>query len=318
MCSFAIIDSGRFDYELLDFGEGYRLERFGQYIIERPSLASNGICKFDNKLWNRIDSSFIPDPSNRQYGKWTFEIGSWQIELGQIILELRCTPFGHVGFFAEHVSNWSELTTTIAETLNNRDVVRVLNLFAYTGGATIAAAKAAMLTSTKNITTKTTPIIAQFMKESQKRVTVTHVDSAGNVINWAKHNVGLSGVFGVRFIVEDARKFVARELRRGNSYDVVILDPPTYGHGNRGESWKFAIDLPLLLSDIIGLLSEQPALIILTAHTKEFDPDALSKMLLQAGLPRFLRIKKFQMQIKTKKGKSLPSGYGVIASIYNL
>jgi 23S rRNA (cytosine1962-C5)-methyltransferase len=323
-----------FDYELLDFGGGNRFERLGRYIIERPSFAAVGVCCSDNELRRVVDSSFVPDLSGGQRGTWTVEIAPWQIQLGQICLELRCTPFGHVGFFAEHVSNWRELFETISAVFCERDVIRVLNLFAYTGGATIAAAKTASCTKTKNIALMPTnnPMLSNSSELSNnsvlssstltenncKRVEVVHVDSAGNIVNWARRNVEISGVSGVRFIVEDVRKFVVRELRRGNFYDVVILDPPTYGHGARGESWQFAADLPKLVFDIIGLLSDHPVLIIFTAHTDGFDPDALSAILLHAGLPSCLKIKKFQMQIKTKAGKSLPSGYGVTASIYNL
>ncbi|MDR1290224.1 MAG: class I SAM-dependent methyltransferase [Planctomycetaceae bacterium] len=303
-------DSG---YELIDFGGGYRLERFGDYILERPSLAAADFCK-ENKLWDKIDSSFLPESSSEgQRGKWTVTIDSWRMELEQVrvMLELRCTPFGHVGFFAEHVTNWQELSQTIAEELKQRDTVRVLNLFAYTGGASIVAAKS--LPTTITTTTTKNPEI-----EIRKRLEVVHVDSANNIVGWAKRNAELNNVSGVRFIAEDARKFVARELRRGNFYDVVILDPPTYGHGVRGETWRIAIDLPKLLSDIIGLLSERPIMIILTTHTEAFDPDILSKMLLNAGIPKSLKIKKSQMQIKTKTEKPLPSGYAAIASIYNL
>jgi 23S rRNA (cytosine1962-C5)-methyltransferase len=297
-------DSG---YELIDFGGGYRLERFGDYVLERPSLAAADFCK-DNKLWCKADSSFLPESSDNQRGKWTVAIDSWRVKLErvQVMLELRCTPFGHVGFFAEHVTNWQELSQTITEELKQRDTVRVLNLFAYTGGASIVAAKS--LT-----TTTTNPEI-----EIRKRLEVVHVDSANNIVGWAKRNAELNNVSGIRFIVDDVRKFVARELRRGNFYDVVILDPPTYGHGVQGEAWKIASDLQKLLSDVVGLLSERPIMIILTTHTETFDPDTLSKMLLQAKIPNSLKIKKSQMQIKTKTQKSLPSGYAAIASIHNL
>ncbi|MDR1483404.1 MAG: hypothetical protein LBT09_01125 [Planctomycetaceae bacterium] len=306
-----------FDYELIDFGFGYCLERFGGYLIERPSLSAVGVCRFDDKLWCGIDSSFVPDWSGGQRGKWTTKIDSWQIELGQILLELRCTPFGHVGFFAEHVTNWLELSGTIAEVLGKRELIRVLNLFAYTGGASITAAKSAMLTREKISVSDSFDSLSGLADGTVNRVEVVHVDSAGNVVSWARRNAELNGVFGVRFIVEDVRKFVVRELRRGNFYDVVILDPPTYGHGVRGESWKFSVDLQELLCGIVGLLSERPVMIILTAHTEGCDPDVLGEMLQHAGLPKSLKIKKFQMQIKTKNGKSLTSGYGIIASIYN-
>lgn len=297
MDNFYFHDSGnRLDYELLDFGEGVRVERFGKYIIERPSLAAYDFHRSNNKIWNKVDSSFIPENSNGQRGKWTVKIEPWQVELGQVTLELRCTPFGHVGFFAEQITNWLELYSTISDSLERRNSIRVLNLFAYTGGASIASAK---------------------VTNGLKKVEVVHVDSAGNVVEWAKRNVALSGVTGVRFIVDDVRKFVIRELRRKKFYDVIILDPPTYGHGTRGETWKFDIDLPVLISNIVGLLSEQPILILITAHTENFDPDMLQDMLLNTGIPYSLKIKKFQMQIKAQTGKLLPSGYGVCASVYN-
>ncbi|MDR2172470.1 MAG: hypothetical protein LBP59_20195 [Planctomycetaceae bacterium] len=333
-------------YELLDFGDGYCLERFGRYVLCRPSLSACGFCRSDVLLWERVDSLFVPEPVKGRRGVWTVSLDTWQIDLGQVMLELRCTPFGHVGFFAEQYLNWLELSGVISAELFRRDVIKVLNLFAYTGGASIAAAKTPLNTtssstplstlsklsttstlSTSSSATKITTATPQLSTSSinptiefgnsGKRVEVTHVDSAGNIVEWAKRNVALSGVSGVRFIVEDVRKFVMRELRRGNFYDVIIIDPPTYGHGVKGESWRFAVDLPVLLADIAGLLSEQPALIMLTAHTEGFDPDFLQNILLKARIPKSLKLKKFQMQIKTKTGKSLPAGYGISASIYN-
>jgi 23S rRNA (cytosine1962-C5)-methyltransferase len=339
----------RIDYELLDFGGGSRLERFGQYIIERPSLAADEVCRADNKLWNNIDSLFIPESSDTQRGKWTVEIDSWQIQVGQVTLELQCTPFGHVGFFAEQITNWLKLSAAISESLKQRDIVKVLNLFAYTGGASIAASKVETIdninnshyefrqrksvkaclpldkqtTPTENSSVNNLKLSADnyqnsYQNNNQKKVEVTHVDSASNVVKWAKRNAELSNAKGIRFIVDDVRKFVLRELRRGNCYDAIILDPPTYGHGTRGESWKLAADLPKLLSDVTALLSKKPILILLTAHAEGFNHEDLQKMLKQANVPRSLNVKNFQMQIKAKTGKSLHSGYGVIASEYNL
>jgi 23S rRNA (cytosine1962-C5)-methyltransferase len=279
----------RNDYELLDFGNGRRLERFGSYILDRPCPAAEYFCLEKPVLWNQSDAKFVISSQNSERGYWTTEPEAWQISFGKIIMELRCTPFGHVGVFPEQQTNWNRITAVLAEASKQQtETIHVLNLFAYTGGSSLAAALAA-------------PNIA-----------VVHVDSAQNAIERAKRNAQLNGLDRIRFITEDVRKFVRRELRRKHYYDAVILDPPAYGHGLKGEAWKLAEHLPTLLSDISGLLSENRYFILLTAHTTGFNHFVIRKMMDIAGMSQDWRWEQFVMKIPATTGKYLDSGYGIL------
>jgi 23S rRNA (cytosine1962-C5)-methyltransferase len=291
------------DYELLDFGNGRKLERFGRVVLDRPCLAAERCCPENPAIWNRADSRFLLSPQKAERGYWTTEMESWTVRLGTIFLELRCTPFGHIGVFPEQQTNWQQITGRIAEASQKRTkTIRVLNLFAYTGGSSLAAAQAA---------TPATPVIPA------ANIETVHVDSAKNVVDWAKRNAKRNNIQTIRFIVDDVRKFVRRELKRNLRYDAVILDPPSYGHGLKGEAWKLTEHLPALLADVAGLLSDEPLFVILTAHSSELTPDAVQKMFRQSNI---LRNKNFRMEnifmnihvTETKNGaKYLPSGYGV-------
>jgi 23S rRNA (cytosine1962-C5)-methyltransferase len=206
-------------------------------------------------------------------------------------MELSCTPFGHVGVFPEQQTNWNRIMFSLAEASKQRsETIHVLNLFAYTGGSSLAAALAS------------------------PKVSVVHVDSAQNVTQRAKRNAELNGLNNIRFIVEDVRKFVQRELRRKHYYDAIILDPPAYGHGFKGETWKLMKDLPVLLSDIVGLLSMNPCFILLTAHTSGFNSSAMRTMMNNAGMLRQWNWEELVMKISATTGKQLDSGYGIFWS----
>ena len=140
---------------------------------------------------------------------------------------------------------------------------------------------------------------------------MTHIDAAGNTVAWARKNAQLSGLAQapIRWIAEDARKFVARELRRGNRYDAVILDPPTYGHGKRGEAWQFKRDLPGLLEAVMKLTDQRPAFVLLTCHTTGIDPERLASSLADAGLRHERKhVERGNMQLRTTSGRELPAG----------
>ncbi|MDR0704436.1 MAG: class I SAM-dependent methyltransferase, partial [Planctomycetaceae bacterium] len=268
------------DYELLDFGNGRRLERFGSYILDRPCPAAEHCCLEKPVLRERSDSQFVLSSQNSERGYWTKELDSWLVSFGAFNMELSCTPFGHVGVFPEQQINWNRITFTLAAASKQRsETIHVLNLFAYTGGSSLASASAS------------------------PNVSVVHVDSAQGVTQRAKRNAQLNGLNSIRFIVEDVRKFVQRELRRKHYYDAIILDPPGYGHGFKGESWKLMEDLPLLLSDINGLLSANPCFILLTAHTSGFNSSAMRTMMNDAGMLRQWRWEEFAMKIPATTGK---------------
>ncbi|MDR3182330.1 MAG: class I SAM-dependent methyltransferase [Planctomycetaceae bacterium] len=266
------------DYGLLDFGGGRRLERFGTHVFDRVCPAASEEKQLPD-IWNQADA--------RYDGTWSKYPPPQTVSFGIMQLEVRCTPFGHLGVFPEQMSNWQQLAAERKENL------RILNLFAYTGGSSIAAAK------------------------SNPNAEVVHVDAARGIVEWAKHNAALNGIHSIRFITEDARKFVQRELKRGRRYDAVILDPPSYGHGVKGEPWKIVSDLPFLLADIALLLSDEPAYILLTAHTagdkNAGGPAAFKIMLTEAGMYRKANFmtETFTMRIPSSNGSELAGGYGV-------
>ena len=213
------------DYELLDTGSGEKLERFGRYVVRRPEPQAIWRKSLDDREWLRADASFLRDSKSEERGEWKLrpEMPSrWSVEYRykamQLRMRLALTSFKHVGIFPEQAANWNFIYDSISE-LRERGIERpkVLNLFAYTGGATLAACAAGADT--------------------------THVDSVKQVVTWARENMEQSGLDGVRWIVEDATKFVEREVRRGNKYHGIILDPPAYGRGANGEKWVLEDDI---------------------------------------------------------------------------
>jgi 23S rRNA (cytosine1962-C5)-methyltransferase len=246
-------------YELLDFGGGRRLERFGAVVLDRPCPAAAGHPRRGSAAdWSQATARF--QITTRDAGQWKLRRGAtlptaWQIQCESAVLELRPTPFGHIGVFPEQAANWDWLAARIR---GAGRPLKVLNLFAYTGAATLAAAQAG--------------------------AAVTHVDAARNIVAWARHNAELSQLADapIRWIVDDARKFVQRELRRGASYDAVILDPPSYGHGPRGETWKIERHLPELLADCATLTAASRAFFVLSGHSPSFGPAELQASLADA------------------------------------
>lgn len=223
------------DYELIDCGNFEKLERFGKYIIARPEPQAIWTKSMSDKEWNeQADAYFTRTKAdNFDRGEWRTKRSmpqSWNItqrdERYAIRMRLAMTSFKHLGIFPEQAANWR----FIAEAISEQKEANVLNLFAYTGGATLAARAAG--------------------------ANVTHVDSVKQVVSWSKENMDLSGLDGVRWIVDDARKFVAREVKRGKKYSGIILDPPAYGRGPEGERWILEEDIYALLTDCAKLLDK--------------------------------------------------------------
>lgn len=236
------------DYELLDLGGAGRLERFGERIVDRPAAAAFE-SRSDASAWRAADLRFDRD------GGWSGPAaadGSWPVRFGPVTLELLPTEAGQVGVFPEHAGLIPWLLATSGD--------RVLHLFAYTGLVTLALAAAGRR--------------------------VTHVDAARPAVAWARRNAGVSGLADkpVRWIVDDARDFADREVRRGRRYDTVILDPPTYGHGTGGRTWRLETDLAALLETIRRLL-EPTGSVLLSAHTPGVGERQLAEAL-RAGLRR--------------------------------
>lgn len=249
------------EYELLDFGGGRRLERFGQYVLDRPCPAAVSFAAADAGLWPSADARF--DGRDQERGQWSCrrELPErWNIAHGSSRFELKRTEFGHLGVFPEQAENWDWIMVQCRRPASQdaSRKLKILNLFAYTGGSTLAAAAAG--------------------------AEVTHVDAAGNVVAWARRNAAISGLSDapIRWIVEDALKFVKRELRRGNRYDAVILDPPSYGHGPHGEVWRLSKHLPRLLSLCAELTAGRPRFMLVTCHTPGYGPTELQDMISEA------------------------------------
>jgi 23S rRNA (cytosine1962-C5)-methyltransferase len=260
-------------YELLDFGDGRKLERFGPVVLDRPSLAADGIAKSQPALWREATARYVRthgdegawSPANALPSQWnvSFHVGAQGNSLDsreptarRLVFQLQPSPFGHVGVFPEQAACW-QWTVRQVETARQRlgRPPRVLNLFAYTGSSTLAAAAAG--------------------------AEVVHIDSARNIVDRARHNAELSGLAdrAIRWITEDAAKFCRRELTRGNRYDAVVLDPPSYGHGPKGEAWKIGDDLLPLLQLCGQLTGESRAFLLVTCHSPGIGPAELAAYL---------------------------------------
>lgn len=240
------------DYELIDAGDFYKIERFGKNRLLRPSsLAAWPMLNRDNK--NNFDAEFIRLSSRG--GKWNFKNSTpkkWNIKVMDFNMILDYTDFGHTGLFPEQYSNWQWLRS---QALVFDDSDRILNLFAYTGASTFACAV--------------------------NNVKVCHVDASKKTVSWARDNSEISGFNkkNIRWIADDALKFAERELRRGKRYRGIILDPPTFGRGSNNQLWKIEKDLAALLKACVKLLSDKPSFVLLTSNTPAYTPVVLKNML---------------------------------------
>ena len=270
-------------YELIDFGDGRRLERFGGVLVDRPCPAAEGLAQSDADLWTDADARYEQIVGSE--GDWRSRQPlpePWSIGHDSLTLELKPTPFGHLGIFPEQAPHWGWIAERVSRAGRP---LKVLNLFAYTGGSTLAAAAAG--------------------------AEVVHVDAARNIVAWARHNAERSGLADapIRWIVEDAATFVRREVKRKNQYDAVILDPPSYGHGPQGEVWKIEADLITLLEGCRELTRTSRALMLLTCHSPNFGPAELEAALAEAVCGHCgAGAEASDMTIDTADGRRLPSG----------
>ena len=237
------------DYELLDSGDFEKLERFGRYVTRRPEPQAIWRKSLSEEEWRRrADASFMRDGRSDERGEWRLKPSvpsRWNIgyRYGAMSLDMRLglTSFKHVGIFPEQAANWNFIFDECAALRSRGIAPRVLNLFAYTGGATLAARAAG--------------------------AEVTHVDSVKQVVTWARENMETSGLDGVRWIVEDALKFVNREVRRGNRYNGIILDPPAYGRGADGEKWVLEENIGEMLERCAELLLPHDAFLVFNLYS---------------------------------------------------
>lgn len=237
------------DYELIDATDGERLERWGKYILVRPDPQIIWKGEGKSKLWKSADGVYRR--SSGGGGGWVKSKmpQEWTIDYKDLKFRIKPMGFKHTGIFPEQAANWDWFSSLIK---NAQRPIKVLNLFAYTGGATMAAAKAG----------------AQ----------VVHVDASKGMVAMAKENAQLSGLADapIRYIVDDCKKFVEREIRRGNKYDGIIMDPPSYGRGPNGEVWKLEDNIDELVSLVAQVLSDEPLFFLINSYTTGLSPMTMS------------------------------------------
>ncbi len=272
------------DYELLDSGNFEKLERFGKYTTIRPEPQAVWDRTITEEEWIKMAHvKFIPKSSSA--GEWKklkatpdrWNI-NYELEGGKCLtFRLALTSFKHVGIFPEQAVNWDYIFNSIGEMKTPKP--KFLNLFAYTGGASLAARAAG--------------------------ADVTHVDSIKQVVTWANDNMSLSNLDNIRWLVEDALKFVKREQRRGNKYNGIILDPPAYGHGPNGEKWKLEENINEMVKGVVELLDEKEHFLILNAYSLGF-----SAMILENLFPKMknTKLETGELFLKAKYGSTLPLG----------
>ncbi|MBQ8510734.1 MAG: class I SAM-dependent methyltransferase [Clostridia bacterium] len=256
------------EYELLDTSDGERLERWGKYILVRPDPQIIWKDARRDSRWKRPDAAYRR--SSGGGGAWRENKlpESWELPYESLGLHFVIKPMGfkHTGLFPEQAVNWEWFSRLIAEEAAHRDAehpVKVLNLFGYTGGATVAAAKAG--------------------------AAVCHVDAAKGMVQQCKDNARLCGLADapIRYIVDDCKKFVEREIRRGNRYDAVIMDPPSYGRGPSGEVWKLEENIDGLLSLTTQVLSDNPLFFLVNSYTTGLSPSAMGYLLHLYMTPKY-------------------------------
>ena len=247
------------DYEILDMANGEKLERWGNITLIRPDPQIIWKEKAFPEKWKKADARYVR--SSTGGGSWTYKSQvpkSWKITYKDLTFNIKPMGFKHTGIFPEQAVNWDWMMNKIQ---GSKREIKVLNLFAYTGGATVACLKAG--------------------------ASVCHVDSSKGMCEWAKENVATSGLKDkpVRFLIDDVVKFVNREIRRGNKYDGIIMDPPSYGRGANGEVWKFEENIAPLIELCMNVLSDKPLFFLINSYTTGISSQVLEN-LLRINIPK--------------------------------
>ena len=248
------------DYEVIDTSTGEKLERWGDYILVRPDPQVIWNTPKNNAGWRKKNGHY--HRSVKGGGEWEFWNlpEEWSIHYKELTFHLKPFSFKHTGLFPEQAVNWDWFSELIR---NAGRPIKVLNLLAYTGGATLSAAKAG--------------------------ANVTHVDASKGMVAWAKENAAASGLKGapIRWLVDDCVKFVEREIRRGNQYDAIIMDPPSYGRGPKGEIWKIEESIYPFIELTTQILTDKPLFYLVNSYTTGLQPAVLTYMIQTALVPRF-------------------------------
>lgn len=276
----------RYDYKLIDSGDFQKLEQVGPYRIVRPAAQAVWKPRLDREQWQSADATFQRFSGGD--GKWNIQNKGlpkkWTIEQGPVKLVIALTDFGHLGIFPEQDANWETLHKLILGRKKDSEF-NVLNLFAYTGGSTLACASAG--------------------------AKVVHLDASKTSVAWARDNANASGVGDkpIRWIVDDVQKFVEREVRRGNKYHGIILDPPSFGRGANNEVWQIEDHLVPLLENLGKLLDDNYQFILLSCHSNGYTPLALQNLLLGIVHLSDGQFELGEMIIREQEsGRALPSG----------
>lgn len=269
------------DYALLDSGKFEKCERFGDIVMIRPEPQALW-RKGDEALWKSAHLSY---KRQGREGEWTVNTpvpDAWNIRWENLTFRIRPTSFKHTGLFPEQASNWAWIREHV------KPGMRVLNAFGYTGAATLAAASAGAV--------------------------VTHVDASKPVVTWGKENADLSGLGeqSIRWIVDDVQKFIAREVRRGNEYDAIFMDPPAFGRGPEGELWQFEDHLPALIKDCTTLLNREHGLLLVNAYSLGF-PALSIENLVRSTVPWQHDVSAVELTLKetSSRGFELPTGIAI-------
>lgn len=284
----AFTPQGFVDYELIDSGGFLKLERFGQYVTIRPEPQAVWDSTLSMPEWEKMAHvRFEPKSSSsgnwvklkkNMPDQWQIKYAIQSIESKEIAFRLGLTSFKHVGIFPEQAVNWEFIADSVSRM--PKQPVRFLNLFAYTGGASLAARAAGAET--------------------------LHLDSIKQVVNWANENQQLSGLKDIRWVVEDALKFARREVKRGNKYNGIILDPPAFGHGPNGEKWKLEDQINEMVKLVLELLDDQYHFLILNAYSLGFSSLILENLLQSGDKKR--RVEIGELYLEDRFSKRLPLG----------
>jgi 23S rRNA (cytosine1962-C5)-methyltransferase len=273
-------------YELIDTGAGEKLERWGDYVLRRPDPQIAWPLEEEWNLWKNPHGHY--HRSSKGGGEWEHKKKypqQWTIDYNELKFHIKPTGFKHTGLFPEQAANWDWMIEKIKK---SGRPIKVLNLFAYTGGATVACAYAGA-------------------------EEVCHVDASKGMVNWAKENIELSGLQDkkVRFIVDDVFKFVQREIRRGKKYDAIIMDPPSYGRGPKGEIWQIEEKLHEFIELCMNILSDDPLFFLINSYTTGFSPIVLENLLTMSVGKRYTHGKVYGGELGIPISKSnmvLPCG----------
>lgn len=267
-------------YSLVDSGNEHKLEQFGEYLIMRPAAQAMWHPSLSPSTWNSTDAFFSREGGNAWQESKPLP-REWIVEIEGLLFKISPTDFGHLGVFPEHSTLWKGMVDLIQK---QKKPLNVLNLFAYSGGATLAAAKAG--------------------------ASVCHLDASKGMVAWARENAKLNKLeqAPIRWIVDDVIKFLHREVKRGIRYDGIILDPPSFGRGNNGEVFKIERDLAEILSLCYDVLTENPLFILFTTHTQGMSPLVMEHLTRQMMQNKKGKISTGEMIIPSDKGLSLPCG----------